>query len=103
MPEVQCRYRVEHQHYHRLDPSEVPELALFKVFDGETLVAVVREPSDGALIGEPEPNKNYRVDCRAAPATLRSFLKDYLPAFPCAYFEDARWAWRDNGTYEPRR
>jgi hypothetical protein len=62
----------------------------------------VREPFGEPLIGESEPDKNYRVDCRQAPAALRSFLKDYLPAFPCVYFEDARWAWHDNGTYEPR-
>ena len=55
---------IKHYHYHRLDPAEHPRPALYKVFEGDELVAVVREPQGFALINEPVPDKNYWVDCR---------------------------------------
>ena len=93
-------YRITHCQYHRLDPAKVPEPALFFVYKDEHRMAVVREPCGVPLIGEPVADANYRVDCRTADDELKALLRKYFPGRTFAYFEDASWTWRDNGTYE---
>jgi hypothetical protein len=93
-------YEIRHCHYRHLDPAQHPEPAIFTVYRSGALVAVVREPADAPLIGEPVPLKNYRVDCREAPDELRATLGRYFPGRAFEYFVDPAWAWRHNGTYE---
>jgi hypothetical protein len=93
---------IKHYYYPRLDPSAHPEPALFKVFEGDELVAVVREPQSFPLINEPVPDKNYRVDCREVTSELRTFLAGYFLTRTFAFFDDPGWMWNDNGTYEER-
>jgi hypothetical protein len=93
-------FEIKHCHYTGLQPGRTDTLALFKVYSGGALVAVIREPEDFPLIHEPEPNKNYRVDCVTAGPELRAHIAHYLPGRTFAYFESPNWHWRDNGTYE---
>jgi hypothetical protein len=94
-------FEIKHYHYTGLPEDIVHTLALFKVFKDGALVAVIREPEDFALIGEPIPNKNYRVDCCDADDELEQFIQEYFPGKTFAYFRNgSKWHWRDNGTYE---
>jgi hypothetical protein len=90
MATANTTFKIEHHHYHRLDPVTFPEPALFKVNKAGALEAVVRDES-------PE---QYRVDCVVADAELKGFLAGYFPGRTFAYFENTAWSWRDNGTHE---
>ena len=100
MSAAASQYEIKHYHYHRLLSAKGPVHALSKVFQRDSLAAVVRPPFGEPLANEPVPLKNYRVDCREADSELRETLRSHFPDRTFAYFADPGWTWRDNGTYQ---
>lgn len=95
-------FRLEYCHYnHQIrEPEKFPGVALFKVFTGEQLCAVVREIRSETDLPE-ERGADLRVECHEDSGALRTFLDGAFPGRELRYFaQGAGWQWRDNGTYE---
>jgi hypothetical protein len=96
-------FRTEHHQYNMqiAEPGKYPDVvAPFKVFEGDRLMAVVRQ-CDHDIIDIPEERGfDFRVDCHAASKELRAYVDAYFPNFKVVYLEHGTWTWKDNGTYE---
>jgi hypothetical protein len=90
--------------------SSIKKFAYIKVFDGDRLVAIVRQPPstipmiDG-LKGERADH--WRVDCDQSEfdpvlnAELKVEVARYLGTDKVSVFPSTTWSWRDQGNTEP--